>query len=104
MLGAIHRAFATAHAELWYSDMMDDAEDCTPFSVCELKELFQHLAAIIAANGRLSPDHASCNPWTHTQLFNFEMLPEIRSLTSDYAEHMRKQAEKSGLNSEFHEW
>jgi hypothetical protein len=51
----MHRALTTAHADLWYSDVMDYAEDCTPFSVSELSDLFQHLSAIIAADGRLSP-------------------------------------------------
>ncbi|KAK4040959.1 hypothetical protein C8A01DRAFT_35015 [Parachaetomium inaequale] len=101
MLGGLHRAMVSNGVEAWYSSKLDGVEDHLSVSEVRAKlgQIVQDAIVEMAmGNRRAHSTHANCRPWVEDNLFSFDAI--VRSLVLGYVEHLKKQAEKSGLNLE----
>jgi hypothetical protein len=108
MLGALHKAMVSLDLEAWYSSRMNGLEGRIFCSVAQVETILEKVvrdAIDMVAGGREETSnlesrfaHAQCRPWVPEDLYKFKALPEVRGLVIDHAEHLKRQAEKSGLD------
>jgi hypothetical protein len=90
-------------AEDWIAKRMEGLEDQPLLTLCELTNQLLNIQSEVEATIRLSCGraHKNCTPWTEEDLFDFNVLPEFRSLLFRRQEYMRKQAEEAGFDTDF---
>ena len=104
MLGGLVKAMAWRELDHWFSSRFEGVADSITDCVSGFSSLLCKVRSeTVTASGR--PHHygggKECSPWTsEDEQYGSEGTTILDDLALDYAGHLRKQAEKSGLDPE----
>ncbi|KAH6845568.1 hypothetical protein B0I37DRAFT_188465 [Chaetomium sp. MPI-CAGE-AT-0009] len=104
ILGALVKTMASRRLDHWFSSRMEGMEDSITHSVSVLSSLLSKVRlGTVAATGWDSWPHADCSPWAlEDEKYGKEGTVALEDLIVNYQGHLKKKAEKSGLNPEFY--
>ncbi len=99
MLGALVKGMASRGLDHWFSRRFEGLEDSITDCVSKFSSLLSEIRlATVETASALS--HRKCGPWEleDEQYGDAGMATILSRLVSEYAGHLKTQAEKSGLN------
>ena len=106
MLGALVRALASRQLDEWFCKRMEGVEDSVTRSVSNVSSLLSQLRVETVASREEHPydwefEVAECSPWGwEDESIGGEGMDAIYEIVREYAEHLEREAEQSGLNPE----
>ncbi|KAH6853242.1 hypothetical protein B0I37DRAFT_440426 [Chaetomium sp. MPI-CAGE-AT-0009] len=103
LLGALHKAMQYAGIGNRYRSRMKDFAKTLPLSVLEMHEMLKKIRthadhALEKGDRHARSAHANCRIGRHIQDLRFDRMDEHDILVSHDVDHIKKQAEKSGLD------
>jgi hypothetical protein len=100
MLGALVRALASRSLDHWFCLRFKGVEDSITHCVPKFSSLLSEIRLETVAAFELSAwGHTECSPWAEEdEKYEDERMEILHDLVPEYVEHLKKQAEKSGLN------